>query len=416
MPRNSSGVYTLPVAAFTPGEVITSADANSNNGDIGTALTQSLATTGVSSMTGQIKASEGAAGAPSYTWASDLDTGFYHVGAGIFAFVNNGGVTATFNADHSVSFAGSISVAGSVNFVGAITFGGAVIFSSTVSFTLPLGETVFGNTGNPNLVLTRTENDASDTTHILFCRGSAAGTCMEMNTIGDTANGVASLQWATSTGTDLLDLSIGGVLTIPQGILERKAIATPAAPAAGLVRTFNRTTGSLGPTTINPAGQVNSYNGCFVGNVALAAPTTISVDSDALSIDLELAAVATSAGNLQLRIRVAGVVQSGGNYFASGIQVNGGTATGLNSSSATAWIISGGGITLSGGTARITVVNSQGSAQPGFISALGAFISSPFSVQESGFNNVGLAAIDGVQFLTSSGTLTGTAYVHKRTA
>ena len=63
MGRNASGTYTLPIGAFSPGGLIKSSDHNSNYSDIATALTQSLATTGVSTMTGQVKAAAGTAAA-----------------------------------------------------------------------------------------------------------------------------------------------------------------------------------------------------------------------------------------------------------------------------------------------------------------------------------------------------------------
>jgi hypothetical protein len=86
VPRNSSGVFSLTVAAFVPGGLIKSSDDNSLFSDIATALTQSLATTGVSSMTGPIKAATGTAGSPSYTFASDLTSGFFLQSAGVIGF------------------------------------------------------------------------------------------------------------------------------------------------------------------------------------------------------------------------------------------------------------------------------------------------------------------------------------------
>ena len=87
MPRNASGVYTLPQAAFVAGTPILSASVNSDFSDIATALTQSLATTGVSSMTGPIKLSTGSLAAPSLTFASDQDSGIRLIGVSNFALV-----------------------------------------------------------------------------------------------------------------------------------------------------------------------------------------------------------------------------------------------------------------------------------------------------------------------------------------
>lgn len=96
MPRNSSGTYSLPVASYVAGTTILSADMNSNLSDIGTALTQSLATTGVSSMTGPIKLAAGSAAAPSLTLASDTTTGFYNSAAGTWVYVTGSTAIATF--------------------------------------------------------------------------------------------------------------------------------------------------------------------------------------------------------------------------------------------------------------------------------------------------------------------------------
>lgn len=98
MPRNSSGTYTLPVASYVAGTTIKSADMNSNLSDIGTALTQSLATTGVSSMTGPIKLAAGSSSAPSLTLASDTTTGWYNSAAGTWAFVSGSATIFTIGA------------------------------------------------------------------------------------------------------------------------------------------------------------------------------------------------------------------------------------------------------------------------------------------------------------------------------
>jgi microcystin-dependent protein len=90
MPRNSSGTYTLPESAFVAGTTIVSADMNSDLSDIATALTQSLSTTGVSSMTGPLKLADGSAAAPSLTLASDTTTGWYRSAAGTWTYVGTG--------------------------------------------------------------------------------------------------------------------------------------------------------------------------------------------------------------------------------------------------------------------------------------------------------------------------------------
>jgi microcystin-dependent protein len=90
MARNASGTYTLPIASYIAATTIKSADMNSNLSDMATALTQSLATTGVSSMTGPLKLAAGTAAAPSLTLASDTTTGWYNSAAGSWTYVSSG--------------------------------------------------------------------------------------------------------------------------------------------------------------------------------------------------------------------------------------------------------------------------------------------------------------------------------------
>lgn len=97
MPRASNGIYTLPVPPFVSGTIIKSADANSDFSDIATALTQSLASTGVTQMTGPIQGFAGSLTNPAYSFVGDANTGLYQVSPGIFAGVSDG--TEVFEVD-----------------------------------------------------------------------------------------------------------------------------------------------------------------------------------------------------------------------------------------------------------------------------------------------------------------------------
>lgn len=138
MPRNASGTYTLPIGAFSPGGLIKSGDHNSNYSDIATALTQSLATTGVSTMTGPIKAATGNASAPGITFSGSLTDGFYLSGTHQIGVTNNGFQTATFNSDNSVGFNGAATFGGNVTYNGTATINGAVTLNAT-SYTFGAG-------------------------------------------------------------------------------------------------------------------------------------------------------------------------------------------------------------------------------------------------------------------------------------
>ena len=80
MSRNGSGTYTK-VNTFSSGASITASGHNANWDDIALEMTNSLALDGQSVMTGQVKAANGTASAPGYTFGADLNTGFYRIGA-----------------------------------------------------------------------------------------------------------------------------------------------------------------------------------------------------------------------------------------------------------------------------------------------------------------------------------------------
>lgn len=123
MPRNSSGVYTLPQAAFVAGTVISSTAMNSNLSDIASALTQSIATNGSSVMTAPLVLAAGSVTAPSLTFAGNTTTGFYLIGTNSFGWTAAGVLAATFAAG------------GTVTWVGAHTYSSTATFNSTLSVT-----------------------------------------------------------------------------------------------------------------------------------------------------------------------------------------------------------------------------------------------------------------------------------------
>lgn len=86
MPRNSSGVYTLPSADYVAQTTISSSAVNADYSDIASTITTSLATTGVSVMTGGLKGYTGTAALPSYVMVTNLTTGWYSISAGVWGF------------------------------------------------------------------------------------------------------------------------------------------------------------------------------------------------------------------------------------------------------------------------------------------------------------------------------------------
>ena len=89
MPRNGSGSFSI-TNTYSAGQTITAAIVNANFSDVGAELTNSVAKDGQTSMTGPLKAASGSAAAPSMTFGSDTDTGFFRKAANAIGLAANG--------------------------------------------------------------------------------------------------------------------------------------------------------------------------------------------------------------------------------------------------------------------------------------------------------------------------------------
>lgn len=116
MPRNGSGVYSLPQPPFTAGTVISSAAVNSDFSDIATALTASLPVNGTAGMTGQLKAADGGNTLPSLSFSNESNSGFYRVGAGQIGVTILGTMVNVFDAN---GLHGTVPVGALMDFAGS---------------------------------------------------------------------------------------------------------------------------------------------------------------------------------------------------------------------------------------------------------------------------------------------------------
>jgi microcystin-dependent protein len=106
--------------------LIKSSDDNTLFNDFALGFTQSLATTGVSTMTGAVVGAAGLVSSPSYTFNGATKTGFYLAGANQIGWASNGVQGATFNADTSATFFGTLAAAKGTIPIGALMdFAGA---------------------------------------------------------------------------------------------------------------------------------------------------------------------------------------------------------------------------------------------------------------------------------------------------
>lgn len=87
MPRNSSGVYTLPAGnPVVSGTTITSTWANNTNSDLGSEMTNSLDRSGRGGMLAALLGIDGATGTPQYSFTNEPTTGMWRNGAGKLGF------------------------------------------------------------------------------------------------------------------------------------------------------------------------------------------------------------------------------------------------------------------------------------------------------------------------------------------
>lgn len=118
MPRNGSGTYTLPEAAFVPNTVISSNAVNTDLSDIATALTDSLSADGQTPLTGRLLGVNGSLGAPSWSFNNDPASGVYLPALSELGLVAGGVGVLVDGAAFAASGAPAISAAGSGYVVG----------------------------------------------------------------------------------------------------------------------------------------------------------------------------------------------------------------------------------------------------------------------------------------------------------
>jgi microcystin-dependent protein len=114
MPRNGSGVYTLPQPPFVTGTVISSAAVNSDFSDLAAAMTASLPRDGQAGMIGQLLAANGSSILPSISFFNETDSGFFRDGTGTIGVVIQGVLIGTLSATGSTIPTQGVSPVGAV--------------------------------------------------------------------------------------------------------------------------------------------------------------------------------------------------------------------------------------------------------------------------------------------------------------
>lgn len=180
MPRNSSGVYTLPGGnPVTPGDVIEAEWANTTLEDVANELTNSLSRTGAGGMLAPFRIADGNVSGPGLSYLNETNTGLYRSGSGSTWMSVLGVNTVQFSTVGLTVAAGkALTVLGNASASGTLSITGATTLASTLAVTGAITATggVVGNvTGNVTAGSgTSTFNDVVITGALDMTAGSSA--------------------------------------------------------------------------------------------------------------------------------------------------------------------------------------------------------------------------------------------------
>lgn len=205
MPRDISGVYTLPLGnPVIPGTVIDTAWANPTMSDIATQLNNVITRDGLLGYTAPAKFIDGSQLLPAMAFASEGGLGLYRKILNTLAVVSNNQEVALFK-DTQINFQKPVALASTLAVTGAATFAGAVTFSGSITSSLSLPD---GSAAAPALFFT------SDVDTGIYSPG--------VGNIGFSTGGVARLAIDSNGTTTLVAPSVStntfGVQTGPSTI------------------------------------------------------------------------------------------------------------------------------------------------------------------------------------------------------
>lgn len=263
MPRNSSGVYTLPSGnPVVPGTTIDAAWANDTMEDMANELTNSLSRTGAGGMLAPFRIANGTVTAPGISYLNETNTGLYRSGAG--------------------------SVWMSVLGVNTVQF-------STVGMTIPVGKALTAQ-GNASVGGTLAVTGATTLASTLAVTGALTATGGVLGNV-TAASGTSTFNNVTINGNLDMDAGSSGTITnLPNptnsGDAANKAYVDSQV-ATRLALTGGTMTGAI-------AMSNNKVTGLATPTADQDAATKAYVDSVAQGIDAKASCAAATTGNVTL--------------------------------------------------------------------------------------------------------------------
>lgn len=325
MPRNNSGVYTLPAGnPVIPGTTIDAVWANDTMEDLANEITNSLSRTGAGGMLAPFRIADGLVTGPGLSFLNETNSGLYRSGAGSMWMSVLGVNTAQFSTvGLTIPFGKALTAQGNASVSGTFGVTGATTLSSTLAVTGAITATggVVGNvTGNVTAASgTSTFNEVVINGSLDMVAGSSA-TITGLSTptgASDAANKSyvdtqAALKLSLTGGTMSGNIAMGNNLVTGLGAPANSGDATNKSYVDTQVATRLALAGGTMSGVI--AMGANKITGLGTPTADADAATKAYVDSVAQGLDVKASCRAATTANITLSgtQTIDGVVLSAG--------------------------------------------------------------------------------------------------------
>lgn len=298
MPFNGSGTFSL-TQTFTANTAAEAEDVNDVLGDIADGLTAAVAKNGESTISGALKGYAGTVSLPGYSFSADLDSGMYRIGANNIGLGVNGAVvlniattglsiTGTLTpSGQIVGSAGTVSAPGytfasdldcgfyriGANNIGLALNGAKVVDYATTGVSVTGTALTAGPNGATNPTLQVDGSTASAATGVKIVGAAAAGG-VAASVISSGTNESLTLD-AKGSGTITLNGTATGNVTTPRGLVSTGTAGIGYATGAGGTVTQG-TSKATGVTLDKTVGQITMHNASLAAGVEVSFTLTNS--------------------------------------------------------------------------------------------------------------------------------------------